>query len=161
VEASPVARIASSADRVLREAPFRLVLDGAELVGSIDLLAWSGQSATVVDYKTGAAAEAESAARHADHELQAACYALAALRAGAHAVEVRFVFVEHPGSELAYRYGPADENALLARVMRPIASVQSGAATTTDPSVCETCPAAALCDDRPTASGILTPDEGE
>jgi len=64
------------------------------LHGAIDLIAWEGARALIVDYKTGRAPDRGSS-RMESYGLQARCYALAALEHGASWVEVDFVFVDH------------------------------------------------------------------
>jgi RecB family exonuclease len=87
---SDVASTVSRAETMSRETPFVLPIGGLfKLTGSIDLYARSGESATIVDYKSGRTGEgADLAARY---RLQSDCYALAALRDGRTAVHVEFV----------------------------------------------------------------------
>ena len=80
--------------RVECEEPIRITVGGSALGGSIDVLAWTGDEALVLDYKTGRAPSGRTASRMAGYELQARCYALAAFEAGARRVEAVFCFVE-------------------------------------------------------------------
>jgi hypothetical protein len=106
------ARIAAH-DRVAREMPFAIpVAAGALLVGSIDVYARSGSGALVLDYKSGTSGSADEL--EARYQLQAECYALAALTDGCESVEVVFVrpeVMEPDGAlqEVAYRFASADE----------------------------------------------------
>lgn len=111
VAASPVAAEISHADKVQTECPIHLPIGGSMLVGSIDLIAWSGAQALIVDYKTGAAELALDAARER-YQLQAGCYALAALGAGASEVAVVFLEVEREGREVRFGFTQADVPAL-------------------------------------------------
>ena len=80
------ARLASDC---LREVPFSVGLAQVRLEGNIDLFCWNQDQATIVDYKTGRDQESsDAAAREAGYRLQAECYALAALSAGAREVDV-------------------------------------------------------------------------
>ena len=91
------------------------------LEGEIDLLCENGEGepVLVVDYKTGGCADETPERLQEKHGLQARCYALAVLRQGAPAVELRFVRVEQedaerPGQpqEVVYRFERADLPAL-------------------------------------------------
>jgi ATP-dependent helicase/nuclease subunit A len=91
-------------ERVYAEQPLVVSLGGSLLVGSIDLIGWQGAHALIVDYKTGRSPDMDrSGAREAGYLLQANCYALAALEAGAEEVEVVFAFVDH--EETYRRFG--------------------------------------------------------
>lgn len=105
--ASPVAAKVFAADHVMRETPIAVPVGGTILAGAIDLIAWRGEDALIVDYKTGSAqlSEGEASERY---QLQGMCYALAAFRAGAEAADVVFAEIER-GREVAYRY---ERNAL-------------------------------------------------
>ena len=104
---SDVAREALAGDRVNRECSLAVPLGTTMLSGSIDLVSWRGTVATVVDYKTGAGDLAPDAAQER-YRTQAECYALAALKAGATAVDVRFVEVERGCRETRYSYVSGD-----------------------------------------------------
>jgi ATP-dependent helicase/nuclease subunit A len=88
--ASDQARRAIAGDTVRRETPFAMrVGDSFLLTGSIDLYSRTGDSAFVIDYKSGHTGEgAELADRY---RLQAECYALAVLRDGCGHADVEFV----------------------------------------------------------------------
>jgi ATP-dependent helicase/nuclease subunit A len=90
---SEVARRAESGTNVRRELPFAMRIGGRFLLtGAIDLYSRSGDSALVVDYKSGTAGDFTELAEH--YRLQAECYGLAALRDGCQRVAVTFVRVE-------------------------------------------------------------------
>jgi len=87
---SDVASALTQAATIGWETPFVLPIGGRfKLTGSIDLYARSGESATIVDYKSGGAGE--GADLETRYRLQSDCYALAALRDGRTAVHVEFV----------------------------------------------------------------------
>ncbi len=90
---SDVARRAEAGTNVRRESPFAMKIGGRFLLtGSIDLYSRTGDSALVVDYKSGAVGELAELEEH--YRLQAECYGLAALRDGCQRVAVEFVRVE-------------------------------------------------------------------
>lgn len=97
LESSQAARL-SSHHIVRREWPFAVRIgsgdEAFDLVGSLDAYGRTGDSAMVIDYKTGfQEVDAHSAAEFA---LQAACYALAAHEDGCSEVRVEFVRLQVP-----------------------------------------------------------------
>jgi ATP-dependent exoDNAse (exonuclease V) beta subunit len=87
---------------VRREAPFAVRLEsdagGFVLGGNIDVYAVSDNRALIVDYKTGDA-DIDDTELLGRYELQAACYALAALADGRDEVSVVFVRPEAPPAD--------------------------------------------------------------
>ncbi len=138
---SPLARRIRAAERVEREVPFLAPLAGTVLSGAIDVLAWSGSRALIVDYKSGAGPLDHNEARDR-YRLQAECYALAALNAGADAVEVVFAEVER-SRETAFSYVAEDRPGLTERVSAPVLAIARGEFPPLDSYVqglCDTCP---------------------
>jgi ATP-dependent helicase/nuclease subunit A len=87
---SDIATRTAHADSLRRETPFVLPIGGLfRLAGATDLFARTGDSAIVVDYKSGETGEATDLELR--YRLQADCYALAALRDGCASVHVEFV----------------------------------------------------------------------
>ncbi|PKQ20286.1 MAG: hypothetical protein CVT66_05830 [Actinobacteria bacterium HGW-Actinobacteria-6] len=140
---SETARSVAGAERTHRECPFVLKLGETLLRGNIDLLAWHGAEAIVVDYKTGASALTIEEATER-YRAQAECYALAVLKSGAQLVSVRFVEVERDCRETRFDFGvdgaAVIEEGLLATVdkisagrFEPLSAYTAGA--------CEDCPA--------------------
>lgn len=96
------------------------------LEGSIDLFACDEQGsgqAYVVDYKTGGSPDESDASLLAKHELQASCYAYAALLQGYDAVHATFVRVEQEDRDVPdepqcvrYRFESCDLSALEKRI---------------------------------------------
>jgi RecB family exonuclease len=114
---------------------------GVVLSGAIDVIAWSGNRALVVDYKTGAGHSGEDAARSA-YQLRAECYALAALSAGAEQVEV-VIAETGPGRETSYHYGTDDRFAIEATIGAFVERMRVGEyepRASYDPHLCERCP---------------------
>lgn len=124
---------AAAALELRREVPFALPLDdggadGPLLNGVIDLLAVeAGDRMLVVDHKTDrVAADADVEALVArDYAIQRAIYALAALRAGAAAVDVVHLYLEH-GAAACVSYTAADAPALAAAVREAAAALLAG-----------------------------------
>ena len=140
---SELGRRVSRAARVDREQPLRVSVGRSVLVGNVDLIAWEGETALVVDYKTGEPPSADSDRIPAYH-LQASCYALAALRAGAARVEVVFAFVEHEGRTLEFEFAPDDRESIEAQVVRRLDATAAGHyphLDAFDVAICQRCPA--------------------
>lgn len=111
---------AAAGDRIGREVPFAVAIDGVTLDGSIDMISWSGEDALVVDYKTGSREPDERTRRK--YELQGRCYALAALRSGARSVRVEFVHPERGCATESFVFGSRDAQ----RIESDIAEVLDG-----------------------------------
>lgn len=122
---SDVARDVLAGDRVNRECSLAVPLGSTMLSGSIDLVSWRGMAATVVDYKTGAGDLAPDAAQER-YRTQAECYALAVLKAGATAVDVRFVEVERECRETRYSYVPEDAERIEAGIAGILEQMERG-----------------------------------
>lgn len=130
--ASSIAREILQCADVRAELPFFIELDFVEggspvfLEGAIDLFACDADgkgTAHIVDYKTGGSAEERQEDLLRKHELQAICYAYAALSRGFDAVHATFVRVEQPDSDDAaqpqcvrYRFDVSDVPTLEKRI---------------------------------------------
>lgn len=136
--ASDAARKACEQPVVCAELPFAVSLEMAPasdpvcLEGSIDLFAApcmpgsceaQGQSALIVDYKTGGSAQETPDQVREKHALQASCYAYAVLKGGFSQVEAIFVRVEQEDEACAgqpqcvsYRFSQEDLPCLAARI---------------------------------------------
>lgn len=155
-----IAKRAYAGQRIERECPVRVPLGRTHLIGSIDLLSWSGEKALIIDYKTGEAPGADSP-RLPGYRLQASCYALATLKAGAEEVEVVFAFLEHGAENLTFRFDcgdlPALEDAIRARIAR-IESSEFPHLESYSAEVCWNCPAlGGLCPVRPVGDAARRP----
>ncbi|MHB1019536.1 MAG: UvrD-helicase domain-containing protein [Coriobacteriia bacterium] len=144
-----------AAERIEHEAPFLVPVADTVLSGAIDLIAWSGPCALIVDYKTGAGVLDIEEARER-YRLQAECYALAALHAGASSVDAVFAEVER-GREIVFSYTTDDRAALIKRVATPIHAIARGEFAPLDAyahGLCDTCPGfGGLCPVRRPAGG--------
>jgi RecB family exonuclease len=146
---SATASKAVAHDRVYREMPFALPIATGEciLVGNIDLYARTGEDTLIVDYKSGTSGTADELTVR--YELQAKCYALAALKDGGDSVEVVFVrpeVVEPDGGnqEIPYRFGRLDEPTLRREVetlYREIATSAYEPLSARDETICGYCAA--------------------
>jgi ATP-dependent helicase/nuclease subunit A len=133
------------------EVPFAVPLEGATLVGKMDLLADTRCGALVVDYKTGRDALRDGAAE--GYRAQADCYALATLTGGAAAAEVVFVGIETgeggPPREVRFTYSCEDRPRLHAEASARAMALSTGPYEPLEayaPHVCDSCPAArAIC----------------
>ena len=138
---SPLAARVRDAGRVLREAPFLVPLSCTELVGAMDLVAWDGRHALVVDYKTGGSDLAEDEARER-YRLQAACYSLAALHAGASEGEVVFAELDR-GRTITFGFSSGDEEELrrgIEDLVAGIAAARYEPLTEYRSGLCDACP---------------------
>ncbi len=134
-------RLAAAA-HVEPEHAFAVTLDGAVLIGAMDVLARLEGEALIVDFKTGRGGK--DAARDARHENQARCYALAALREGAARVEALFVELERGGDVERFTFDAADERAIedeLNERVRRIRNEPPKPLGRYAPDVCGDCPA--------------------
>ncbi len=104
------------------EVPFTLNVDGFYLEGEIDLLCSDGSGgAFVVDYKTGGDSSETADLLSAKHQLQAQCYAAAALDGGFDKVELHFARVEQLDDatgiqQVDYAFSSNDKAALEAAI---------------------------------------------
>jgi ATP-dependent exoDNAse (exonuclease V) beta subunit len=123
------------------ELPFMLEIEGAVVVGRLDLVAVDGGTAHVVDFKTNRLeGRAPVELRDADYGLQEAVYALALLRQGHDRVEVHFAFLDAPAVVSAV-YGAADAAALAERVAGTVRAALHGPYVPHPGDACFGCPA--------------------
>lgn len=145
---SAVAAEVRGADRVLREQPFAIELEGTSLEGSIDVIAWKGSDALIIDYKTGKSALGPSGVDA--YRAQAECYALAAFSAGATAVRAVFLRLECPDESHEFDFAPSQREALTSKIQGIVDDMAAGHYEPLDRyrrEVCGDCPASrGLCD---------------
>jgi ATP-dependent helicase/nuclease subunit A len=143
------AQVAASS-RVRREEPFAFALDDRDpasplVNGFIDLVAVLPDGTwLVVDYKTNQVAGADLGAvvEHA-YATQRRIYALAALRAGAPAVQVAYVFLQRPGEPVLSVHEATDALTLTAELVAQAAGLLAGrfpVAGRPHRDLCLTCP---------------------
>ena len=147
------------ATRVRREQRFGFLLGGTLITGMLDVIANEpGNRTLVVDYKTDrlqplALAGSATGRRRAEpatvveseYATQRLIYALAALRAGAEAVDVVHVFLEAPDDPVSATFTREDEPELerrLAEISEGVVRKSSFAVTDTPHrGICDGCPA--------------------
>jgi RecB family exonuclease len=138
---------------VRREEGFTFILDDVPFNGYVDLLAEEADgTALIVDYKSDHVSAAETDLEslvEASYGVQRRIYALAALRAGAPAVEVVHLFLERPTEPATCRFTSADVARLDAELQRRASRLLAGefpVAAVPHRGLCATCPArAGLC----------------
>ncbi|MGZ6672724.1 MAG: UvrD-helicase domain-containing protein, partial [Solirubrobacteraceae bacterium] len=141
-----------AARAVHREHAFAFALgDGPMLTGFVDVIAYEADGAAlIVDYKSDHVGEADlDELVEAGYGVQRRIYALAALRAGAPAVEVAHLFLERPAEPAVVRYEHADAETLDAELRAAAAPLVAGAYPVAEEphrGLCATCPGrAGLC----------------
>ena len=151
---SPLRARVGGAGQVRREAAFAFALGDRPLVGGvIDLLAQeAGGTWLIVDYKSDHVEPADDLATRvaSDYPLQRAAYALAALRAGAAAVEVVHFYLERPSEPVTARFTAADAAQLEAALLTASQGIASGE----HPVAAE--PHAGLCAECPGRGGLCS-----
>jgi RecB family exonuclease len=127
---SPLCARLAAAGGVRREAGFAFALEqggGGPLVsGFVDVLAREPDGSTlIVDYKTNPIEPGDTPAALIEraYDTQRKVYALAALRAGAPAVEISYCLLERPAEPVAKGYEAADAPALADALLRLAAGV--------------------------------------
>jgi ATP-dependent helicase/nuclease subunit A len=135
-----------AARAVHREHAFAFALgDGPMLTGFVDVIAHEADGAAlIVDYKSDRVGDADlDALVEGAYGVQRRIYALAALRAGAPAVEVAHLFLERPAEPAVVRFEQADAETLDAELRATAAPLLAGAypvAAVPHRGLCATCP---------------------
>jgi ATP-dependent helicase/nuclease subunit A len=147
---SPLRARLLAARSLRREHGFAFLLDPAQeagplLTGVVDVLAFEADGAAlVVDYKSDAVEGADlDALVERAYGVQRRIYALAALRAGAPAVEVAHLFLSRPAEPVARRFEAADEPTLQHELRERAAGVLAGEYPVSERphrGLCATCP---------------------
>jgi RecB family exonuclease len=119
--------------------PVAVRVEGGIVAGSMDLVVWEDDAATVLDYKTGSSSD-PGESRYRD---QAEVYALALLVAGCRQVTVRFVRVEAGCEETVFAFDSDDRARIAAQVEQAFAAMGRGEfepLRSFEASVCYDCP---------------------
>ncbi len=124
-------RIAVGAARTRVEVPLLMQLAGRVIRGSIDLLAEEpGRPPLIVDYKTDRLEGAGVGDKASEYETQRDLYALAVAEASdATAVEVAYVFLEHPTEPSIQLLDSQEISAGKARLEEKVARVEEASAS--------------------------------
>ncbi len=142
----------SSHHIVRREWPFAVRIgsgdEAFDLIGTLDAYGRTGDSAMVIDYKTGC--QEVDASKAAQFALQAACYALAAQEDGCSEVRVEFVRLQVPDasgdpSSVVHAFTAEDLQEVREDLIRRVEEVRASDFAPLrrwDPEVCEGCPIA-------------------
>jgi ATP-dependent helicase/nuclease subunit A len=141
---SPLAG-ASGVASALREAPFSFVRDGVSVQGVMDLLLEGENCWRIVDYKSNALGGRSPREVAEGYRLQADVYSLAALKAGAPAVHMEFLFLEEPQEMVGFEYGPEDEEALQNRLDEALAGIRRSHFPPAAGPLCRECSVEDLC----------------
>ena len=141
--ASELARRVAALDGVSRELPFAFAVEDVLFRGRFDLYHRGADgSALVVDYKTNLLGDrdveqiVDQSYRH-----QVTIYALAALLAGAEAVEVAYAFLDRPDAVVTRRFTADSADGLRAELARMVGGIREGRFEATPGPQCADCPA--------------------
>jgi len=133
----------------LSEVPFFFMHDDTLVSGYMDLVTRDRDAWTIVDYKTNGLKGRSTAEVAKGYEIQAAVYALAALRAGAMRVNMSFLFLEEPRQPVSSQYGPADRPLLEAKLSGILTAWAAGNHPPERGEHCAGCAVWALCESWP------------
>ena len=125
------------------ERPFAFEHDGVLLHGRLDVLAFDGSGALVVDYKTNSLEEgAPEQIVESDYRLQRLVYALACFRAAADEVEVVYHFLERSDAVVSTTFSKQQLPELEAELTAAIDRINAGDfRPSPDEFTCAGCPA--------------------
>ena len=129
----------------LREAPFFFVHEGVAVSGVMDLLLQDRHRWLVVDYKSNALNGRSPDEVAEAYSLQAAIYCLAALKSGAPAVRMEFLFLERPSEPVVFEHQAQDLVALELRLEMALAGIKAGDFCPRRGPACGTCLVEGLC----------------
>jgi hypothetical protein len=141
---SPVA-VRLSLASAAREEPLFFALGGTVVSGIMDLVCREPECWLVTDYKTNALRGRSVAEVAEPYALQCALYGLAALRAGAPAVQMDLLFLESPEGLVTVQYGLDDIVRLERELIGTIAGLRQGNYPRQTGKECEQCSVATLC----------------
>ena len=128
-----------------REVDFFFEQGGTIVRGVMDLLRRDGESWHIVDYKTNALRGRSPADLAVDYDLQAIVYCLAALRAGAPAVRLDFVFLEQPETPVTVWHDRGDVGLLEGSLDKVLEGLRKGEFVPTRGAVCRICTVGSVC----------------
>jgi hypothetical protein len=138
-----VAARAQAGKAIRRESPFAMRIgDRFLLTGAIDLYSRTGNSALVIDYKSGR--QADAAVLTSRYRLQAECYGLAVLRDGCEHVTVEFVRPEagaetDPVQGAVFTFETRDVDRIEAGLVRRYAEIEASSFLPAVSDRCRSC----------------------
>lgn len=129
-----------------RETPFVFTVGDTVVSGVMDLV-WQAEGVWhIVDYKTNALGGRAVTDVAAGYEMQGAIYALAALRAGAQAVLMDFLFLERPEAPVRLEFCLSDGPRLESLLDLELDRMKQGHFPAQPGEECARCAVAGLCD---------------
>jgi ATP-dependent helicase/nuclease subunit A len=139
---SELAKRVAKLPRLASELSFVFELDEVLVNGFLDVVAFDGKKAFVLDYKTNLLDRPAEEIVESEYRLQRLVYALACLRAGYEEVEVAYAFLEQPDAVVSASFRSAD----LAELERELGAVIERVALgefvpTPGRRICSDCPA--------------------
>ena len=139
---SELAKKVAELPQLATELSFVFELDGVLVNGFLDVVAFDGKKAFVLDYKTNLLDRPAEEIVESEYRLQRLVYALACLRAGYEEVEVAYAFLERPDEVVSASFGSGDVSELERELGAVIERVARGEfAPTPGQRICSDCPA--------------------
>jgi ATP-dependent helicase/nuclease subunit A len=129
----------------LREQPFFFVQGDTTIHGVMDLLLQRANAWLIVDYKSNHLGGADLGEIAESYRLQAAIYSLAALKAGAPAARMEFIFLERPHSPAVFEYSAEERSQLEGSVDTVLAGIKEGRFPPALGNACADCHVGDLC----------------
>jgi ATP-dependent helicase/nuclease subunit A len=138
---SELAKRVTKLPRLATELNFVFELDEVLVNGFLDVVAFDGAKAFVLDYKTNLLDRPAEEIVESEYRLQRLVYALACLRAGYEEVEVVYAFLEQPDAVVSAGFRAADVAELERELGAVIERVARGEfAPTPGRRICSDCP---------------------
>jgi ATP-dependent helicase/nuclease subunit A len=132
-------------DSALREEAFFFVHGDMTVHGVMDLLCLGENRWRIVDYKSNFLGERTPTEVAETYELQAGVYCLAALKAGAPAVRMEFLFLARPEQPVIFEYTSENLGQLEALLDEALAGIRRGVFPPAHGGACAGCGVADLC----------------
>lgn len=141
---SPFTEVLSGSPK-LKEAPFFFAQGDTLVSGVMDLVIQGADCWQVVDYKTNTLKDRTVKELGEAYSLQGQVYCLAALRAGAPAVRLDFLFLERPTEPVTMLYEAGDTTRLEERLNDVLAGLRKGDFKARAGDACGRCQVASVC----------------
>jgi len=141
---SPVAGMRSTPS-TLREAPFFFAQGDTVVSGVMDLIYQGEECWRIVDYKTNRLGGRTPQEAAVAYRMQSVVYRLAALKAGAPAAQMDFVFLESPAEPVSMRSEQADATLLEAELSDALDGLRRGRFPACRGEMCSHCEVAEMC----------------